>query len=191
MKMPQAPARETFRSATAGHLSRLAIVSILGENENGGRVSDRAAAVGAWESLFRAQVAIMRSLAAEFPSREVSFNEYDVMFNLSREPDRRIRLRDLNQHVLLTQPSVSRLVDRLAARGCVRKLTDPTDGRGAIIELTPEGYALFRRVAILHMDSITERMGDALDTDELAQLAALCDRLRTAPAAAKSRPGKT
>ena len=57
---------------------------------------DRAVAVAAWESLFRAQVAIMRSLAEEFPSREISFNEYDVMFNLSRQADRSIRLRDLN-----------------------------------------------------------------------------------------------
>ena len=117
-------------------------------------MTDRAAAVAAWESLFRAQVAIMRSLAAQFPSREISFNEYDVMFNLSRQPDRRIRLRELNQHVLLTQPSVSRLVDRLVSRGYVAKETDPLDGRGAIVELTDAGYALFRRVAVDHMGCI-------------------------------------
>jgi DNA-binding MarR family transcriptional regulator len=144
-------------------------------------VTDRAAAVSAWESLFRAQVAIMRSLTADFPSREISFNEYDVLFNLSREPDRRIRLRELNQNVLLAQPSVSRLVDRLASRGWVRKLADPLDGRGAVVELTDEGFGLFRRVALAHMDSIAARFGDALDDAELAQLAALCDRLRRAP----------
>lgn len=142
-------------------------------------MTDRAVAVGAWESLFRAQVAIMRSLAANFPSREISLNEYDVMFNLSRHPDRRIRLRDLNKHVLLTQPSVSRLVDRLVSRGYLRKLTDPDDRRGAIIELTDAGFALFRRVALAHMDLITDRIGDALSEDELKQLTELCDRLRT------------
>jgi DNA-binding MarR family transcriptional regulator len=142
-------------------------------------VSDRAAAVVAWESLFRTQVAIMRSLAADFPAQGISFNEYDVMFTLSREPDRRIRLRELNEQVLLTQPSVSRLVDRLSSRGYVHKHTDPTDGRGAIVELTNEGYDVFRRVAIRHMGTITERMGDALSHAELGQLTALCDRLRT------------
>jgi DNA-binding MarR family transcriptional regulator len=139
---------------------------------------DRAVAVAAWESLFRAQVAIMRSLAEDFPSREISMNEYDVMFNLSRQPERSIRLRDLNKHVLLTQPSVSRLVDRLASRGYVHKHADPDDGRGAIVELTEAGYALFRRVAIDHMVSITSRVGDSLTNDELVQLTALCDRLR-------------
>jgi DNA-binding MarR family transcriptional regulator len=141
-------------------------------------LTDRKVAVDAWESLFRAQVAIMRSLAANFPSREISLNEYDVMFNLSRQPGRRIRLRDLNRHVLLTQPSVSRLVDRLVSRGYVEKEADPADGRGAIIELTDAGYALFRTVALLHMGSIAERIGDALSDEELMQLTDLCDRLR-------------
>ncbi|TFC69899.1 MarR family winged helix-turn-helix transcriptional regulator [Cryobacterium sp. TMT2-4] len=143
----------------------------------GGSVTDRAVAVAAWESLFRAQVAIMRSLAADFPAHDISFNEYDVMFNLSRAAGRRLRLRDLNRQVLLTQPSVSRLVDRLAARGYVRKHTDPTDGRGALIELTDAGFDLFRRVAVQHMGTITDRIGDTLGTDELLQLTALCDRL--------------
>lgn len=141
-------------------------------------MSNRQAAVAAWESLFRAQVAIMRSLAANFPSREISLNEYDVLFNLSRQPGRRLRLRDLNQHVLLTQPSVSRLVDRLVSRGYLAKEADPADGRGAIIELTDAGHALFRRVAVAHMESITDRIGDALTDDELRQLTDLCDRLR-------------
>ncbi|WP_104134826.1 MarR family transcriptional regulator [Cryobacterium sp. Y62] len=135
-------------------------------------------AVGAWESLFRAQVAIMRNLAANFPSKEISLNEYDVIFNLSRQPDRCIRLRDLNQHVLLTQPSVSRLVDRLVLRGYLHKHSDPSDGRGAIIELTEAGLALFRRVAVLHMGAITERIGESLTQAELLQLTALCDKLR-------------
>ena len=142
---------------------------------------DRAIAVGAWESLFRAQVAIMRSLAEDFPSREISFNEYDVMFNLSRQPERSIRLRELNKHVLLTQPSVSRLVDRLASRGYVLKHPDPDDGRGAIVQLTDAGFALFRRVAVDHMGSITTRVGDSLSDEELLQLTALCDRLRLGP----------
>ena len=62
-------------------------------------MSQKATAVGAWESLFRAQVAVMRTLAHEFPTRELSFNEYDVMFNVSRQPGRSLRLRDLNKQL--------------------------------------------------------------------------------------------
>jgi DNA-binding MarR family transcriptional regulator len=143
-------------------------------------VADRAAAVAAWEALFRAQVQVMRGLAAEFPTEVMSFNEYDVLLYLSRAPGRSLRLKELNRHVLISQPSVSRLIDRLAARGLVEKSDDPTDGRGTLVRLTPHGFEQFRRAAILHMQSITDRVGNALGDDELRELTELCDRLREA-----------
>lgn len=130
----------------------------------------------------------MRTLAAEFPTGQISFNEYDVLFTLSQQPDRSLRLRDLNKHVLLTQPSVSRLVDRLVARGFVGKCPEPTDARGSIIRLTDAGFDIFRRVAVEHMASITRRVGAALSCEEMAQLAELCDKLRNnAPAVGPER----
>jgi DNA-binding MarR family transcriptional regulator len=143
-------------------------------------VSDKTVAVTAWEALFRAQVSVMRYLSAEFPSTELSLNEYDVLFNLSRQPGRQSRLKDLNRHLLLTQPSVSRLVDRLAARELVAKTHDPDDARGVIVALTDEGFGLFRRVARSHIQSIADRVGGTLSPSELATLTALCDKLRLA-----------
>jgi DNA-binding MarR family transcriptional regulator len=146
-------------------------------------VSERSgAAVAAWESLFRAQVAVLRELQREFPTGDISFNEYDVLFNLSRCEGRRLRIRDLSKHLLLTQPSVSRMVDRLVAKGLVRKESDPGDGRGTYVCLTVEGFALFRRVAVTHSDSINRHVGTALNTDELQALHTLTDRIRNSVA---------
>ena len=141
-------------------------------------MSDKALAVEAWEALFRAQVSVLRQLNLEFPTAELSFNEYDVLFNLSRQPGRCLRIRDLNKHLLLTQPSVSRLVDRLTARNLVYKESDPGDGRGTIVCLTDAGYEIFRKVAVVHADSIATRVGSALSADELRQLTELCNKLR-------------
>lgn len=135
--------------------------------------------MNAWEALFRAQVTVLGRLQADFPTGEISLNEYDVLFNLSRQPEHRLRIRDLNRHLLITQPSISRLVDRLASRGFVEKLEDPDDGRGTIVHLTTAGYDLFRRVAVKHSDSIHHFMTVLTDA-ELAQLEALTDRLRHA-----------
>ena len=143
-------------------------------------MSDKTLAVDAWESLFRAQVSVLRQLNVEFPSAELSFNEYDVLFNLSTQPGRRLRIRDLNRFLLLTQPSVSRLVDRLVQGGLVTKENDPDDGRGTIVTLTDEGYTLYRRVAAVHAKSISNRVGGALDADEMRQLIVLTDKLRRA-----------
>lgn len=133
--------------------------------------------VDAWEALFRAQVAMMRQLTDEFPSEVISFNEYDALFNLSRARDYTLRIRDLNEEVLLTQPSISRLIDRLAQRGLVTKCIDPHDGRGTLVSLTDEGFTLFRNAAKIHAKSIASRMSDNLDGDELAELARLTRKL--------------
>jgi DNA-binding MarR family transcriptional regulator len=143
-------------------------------------MTDRELAVSAWESLFRAQVGVIRVLASEFPTRTMSLNEYDVLFNLSLQPEHRARLRDINQLVLLSQPSVSRLIDRLVARGFVSKHPDPHDKRGTIVAITDAGFAQYRDVARLHMETITDLMGSALDDDELRQLARLTAKLRSA-----------
>jgi DNA-binding MarR family transcriptional regulator len=141
-------------------------------------MTQKSTAVSAWESLFRAQVTVMRQLNSEFPTPEISLVEYDVLFNLTRQPDRALRIRDLVEDLLITQPSVSRLVDRLAARGLITKCTDPKDARGVVVAITEEGFTLFRRVAVAHMKSISDHVGSALDEDELEQLEALCDKLR-------------
>jgi DNA-binding MarR family transcriptional regulator len=135
-------------------------------------------AINSWEALFRAQVTVLRQLNKEFPTEELSLNEYDVLFNLSRHEGHRLRIRDLNRHLLLTQPSVSRLVDRLAARGLLVKDRDPGDGRGTFVALTDEGFALFRRVAVAHSASIVRHVGGALTPEELSQLRTLTDKLR-------------
>lgn len=141
-------------------------------------MTDKSLAIDAWEALFRAQVSVLRQLTAEFPTSEISFTEYDVLLNLSRAPERRMRIRDLIPHLLLSQPSVSRLIDRLAVRGLVHKLPDESDARGTIVALTDDGWELFKRVAVVHADSIARRVGASLSPGELAQLADLCRRLR-------------
>src|SRR6478736_4026267 len=76
-------------------------------------VDVRAAAV-AWEELFRAQVAIMRRLQRDPIWDRLTLREYDVLFTLSRAPEG-LRLRDLGELSLLSQPSLSRMVEQLEA----------------------------------------------------------------------------
>jgi DNA-binding MarR family transcriptional regulator len=147
-------------------------------------MSDKSLSVDAWEALFRAQVSVLRQLNSEFPSGELSLNEYDVLFNLARVPDRQLRIRELNRTLLITQPSVSRLVDRLASRQFVSKEHDPADGRGTVVRLTESGFEIFRRIAVAHAASIHCRVGGALTDVELKTLTELSDKLRLNEASA-------
>lgn len=148
-------------------------------------MSERSDAVDAWEALFRAQVSVLRQLHEEFPTNELSLNEYDVLFALSRQDGREARIRDLNKHLFLSQPSVSRLIDRLVARGLATKRADEGDARGTVVALTPAGYQHFRDVAVVHGESIYRRVSAALTPAELKTLRELSEKLRLGGATEK------
>lgn len=140
-------------------------------------MTDRRLAVAAWESLFRAQHQVLDDISGDFRDDELSQAEYDVLLTVTRGDDHSARLRDVTANMLISQPSVSRLVDRMVARGLIAKCVDPQDGRGAIVRATELGVASFRRVATTHGRSIAERMS-VLTDDELAQLQELTAKLR-------------
>ncbi|WP_315549921.1 MarR family winged helix-turn-helix transcriptional regulator [Microbacterium aurum] len=144
-------------------------------------MTDRRLAIAAWESLFRAQHEVLHEISGDFCEDDLTQAEYDVLLTVTRGDDHAARLRDVTANMLISQPSVSRLVDRMAARGLISKWPDPQDGRGAIVRATDTGLAAFRRVATTHGRSIAERMSVLTDA-ELAQLQALTSKLRGADA---------
>jgi DNA-binding MarR family transcriptional regulator len=66
---------------------------------------------------------------------------------------------ELTRRLELTKGTVSRIVDRLAARGWVLRAPSPSDRRVAIVELTPAGATAADRLA----QRRTERLGRLLD----------------------------
>ncbi|MEO6086228.1 MAG: MarR family winged helix-turn-helix transcriptional regulator [Umezawaea sp.] len=137
-------------------------------------------AAESWEALFRAQSALLRRFAADDVWHPISLREYDVLFTLSRCPEKRARLRDLNREVLLSQPSLSRMVERMEIAGLVAREPDRADGRGTIVVLTAAGIEMQRTVGRRHAASIRRYVGPALNDEELRTLQDLCDKLRLA-----------
>jgi DNA-binding MarR family transcriptional regulator len=130
----------------------------------------------AWEALLTAHARLIRQLADEDVWCEVSMREYDVLYTLSkcRAP---IRLSELNGRVLLSQPALSRMVDRLVERGLVRRERDAGDGRGVLLSLTEAGRAQQRATGRPHAVGVKRAMTAALDDDELTELRDLCRKL--------------
>jgi DNA-binding MarR family transcriptional regulator len=125
-------------------------------------------------------VAVLRRLKLDFRQAEITLGEYDVLYNLTLFPGQRLRLNELNKQILLTQPSLSRLIDRMAADGLVRRERDADDRRGTVVALTDHGLQVQRRVGREHARAIRRYVGGALSDDELATLGRLCDKLRGA-----------
>jgi DNA-binding MarR family transcriptional regulator len=129
----------------------------------------------AWEALYRAQTTIGRELTGGVWGELVP-REYGVLYDLSKAPGG-LRITDLGEDVLLTQPGMSRLVARLEARGLVRRFDDPEDARARRIRLTKAGADLQRRVGRAHGRQVAQAMTRSLDREQLQQLRYLCARL--------------
>jgi len=130
----------------------------------------------AWEALFRTQSTIIQELAARDAWEDLVPREYGVLYALSSAPEG-LRITELGEDVLLTQPGMSRLVARLEARGLVQRVDDPEDARACRIRLTPAGASMQRRIGRTHARHVVEAMTRNLDRPELEQLLDLCRRL--------------
>ncbi|MEE6296140.1 MarR family winged helix-turn-helix transcriptional regulator [Georgenia wangjunii] len=146
----------------------------------GARHSGTRAAAEAWEELFRAQVTLMRRFERDGNFEPLATREYDVLFQLSLGTGEGMRMRELNELILLSQPSLSRMVDRLSAKGLVRRVPAPDDARGVLVALTAAGAELQQTIGRAHVRSIRRYVGGALGEDELAELGRLARKLRDA-----------
>lgn len=130
----------------------------------------------AWEALMSAHATLMKRFGAEDIWGDVSMKEYDVLYTLSKCPAP-ARLADLNKNVLLSQPAMSRLVDRLADRGLIARETDPADRRGVLLTLTERGRARQRQIGARHARSVARAMTAELTPDDLRRLEEICRKL--------------
>jgi DNA-binding MarR family transcriptional regulator len=125
-----------------------------------------------WEALLSAQVSVMRGFAAERMWDEVALNEYDVLYALKKAACA-LRQNELAKRVLLSQPALSRLLERLERRGLVTRTIDSRDKRAVLIALTDAGAAAQQRTGARHARSVEERMR-TLTPDQQRQLRDLC-----------------
>lgn len=128
-----------------------------------------------WEAFFRAHTTLMRTFLAENIWEELSISEYDVLYTLSKS-ERPMRLGELREGVMLSQPALSRLVERLVCRGLVERDFDIADRRALHLTITDEGRLLQQRVGRAHAKSVAREMS-RLEENELKTLQALCRKL--------------
>jgi DNA-binding MarR family transcriptional regulator len=106
----------------------------------------------------------------------VSRTEVGVLRVLHAGPQ---RITELAARERVTQPAITLLVNRLAERGWVERVSDPTDGRAVLVSLTTAGEEVFERLRAEYRALLHEEMA-ALDDGEVATLAeavAILDKL--------------
>jgi DNA-binding MarR family transcriptional regulator len=126
----------------------------------------------AWQALMHAYHQVIRTLDRELrEEHDLALAAYDVLLRLARAPGRALRMTDLAQRVMLSPSGLTRLVDRLVAKGLITRETDPEDGRVALARLTEDGLRHLRRAARTHLRGIREHFTGRLTEAQLADVA--------------------
>lgn len=125
----------------------------------------------AWRAFLFAQAAVLRELETELMADEqLSLGEYDALTQLAIPDDRRLRMSELAERLVISRSGVTRLVDRLEAQGLVARSQCTPDGRGAYAVLTPAGLARLRAAVPTHLRHVDEHFLSYLSAEELAVL---------------------
>jgi DNA-binding MarR family transcriptional regulator len=112
-----------------------------------------------WELTLRTITGILRSFEGDMKAEGPSLPSYDVLVQLMQAPEKRLRMQDLADAVIVTRTrsGLSRLIDRMEEAGLVRREPAMDDRRGSYAVLTDEGRASYERLALEHQGKIEER----------------------------------
>jgi DNA-binding MarR family transcriptional regulator len=131
-----------------------------------------------WAAVLRAHARVVRELERELQAEQrMALTDYDVLVQLAAADDRRLRMSELADRLLLSRSGVTRLVDRLVAQGLVTREICDTDRRGQWAALTDAGLDRLRAASPTHLRGVGEHFLDRMSADELASMQAILARL--------------
>jgi len=105
--------------------------------------------------------------------------EYFTLAMLSEAPGRRLRMSALAARTNATLPRLSRVVSRLETAGLVERSPCPEDGRATNATLTEAGWEKVVQAAPGHVRTARELVVDALEPEQVGQLAEIARRILT------------
>jgi DNA-binding MarR family transcriptional regulator len=130
--------------------------------------------LAAWSGFLRGHAQIVRALDAELEQEHgLPLTSYDVLIQLSLAPDRRLRMFELAEAVVLSRSGLTRLVDRLERDGFVERERGEVDPRQVYARLTVRGFEVVADATPTHVAGVKERFLERLSDEQTKQLAAI------------------
>ncbi|HET6830468.1 MAG TPA: MarR family transcriptional regulator [Solirubrobacterales bacterium] len=134
--------------------------------------------LAAWRGMLFAYRDMTRAIDERLErEHDLSLSSYEVLLLLSRAPERSMRMGQLADGLLLSRSGLTRLVDRMVARGLVERHTCSEDRRGTWARLTEAGAERFRQARPTNLAAIREQFVSKLDDADLEHLARAWEKL--------------
>jgi len=130
--------------------------------------------IKAWVRLMRAQQAVLARVERELKDAGLPpLGWYDVLLELSRADEGRLRQFEIGERVLLSKFNLSRLLDRLEDEGLVKRESCAEDRRGANVVITRAGRELQKRMWPVYEQAIAKHFARHYSEEQAAALAEL------------------
>ena len=133
-----------------------------------------------WARFMRVSQAVLAAVEADLKAAGFPpLAWYDALLELRRAAPEGLRQYELQEHMLLAQYNMSRLIDRLVHAGFARRQRCPEDGRGQVVHVTEKGRAAIDAMWSAYRAAITAHFGGKLGPAEQAALGGILDKLRS------------
>ena len=148
--------------------------------------------LAAWRAFLNAHAAVIGLIEREMAQAgQLPLSSYDVLVALSEAPEKRLRMHELADRVVLSRSGLSRLVDRLETEGLLARERCGADRRGAYAVLTREGREALREAWPVYARGIREHFASILSDPEVETLTAALNRVFAATSQARAVPRGT
>ena len=121
----------------------------------------------AWRAFLRAHSTMLRRIARDLEEADLPpLSWYDVLAALRDAPEARpLKQVEIAERVLLSHSGLSRLIDRMEAKGVVERVSCPSDRRSLNIQLTDAGERMLEQMWPVYARGIAEDFLPALGSN--------------------------
>jgi DNA-binding MarR family transcriptional regulator len=126
----------------------------------------------AWLGFLDFHNRVVRELDDELErEHRLSLSTYSVLAALTKSPERRLRMSELADNVLISRPGMTRLIERLEREGLVERTRSETDSRQVYAQITERGLERLGDAAKTHFEGVRRRFLDHLSATQIQVLA--------------------
>jgi DNA-binding MarR family transcriptional regulator len=131
-----------------------------------------------WRTFITSHATVIDLIEHELAeAKQLPLSSYDVLLALVEAPNRRLRMHELAQAVVLSRSGLTRLVDRLEQEGLLRRDRTGSDRRATYAVLTLKGFRAFRHAWPIYAQGIFKHFIHYLTDEEMATLTRMLERV--------------
>jgi DNA-binding MarR family transcriptional regulator len=104
--------------------------------------------------------------------------QLNVLYILNENDPGPVSANELKEKILVSNPDVTRLLDRLVVKGCVKRDVCPENRRKIDISLTETGKKIFREAHLAAKEALGNFFKEQISEDEAKELRRILHKMR-------------